>query len=163
MASLKDRLGCGLVVAGAGVVLVLFVMSVARTVQRTEPEPAPARSAPVAPADAPVEAKGSRALLDGLGPGDRVEGWRIARTRIVDGKRLAIDVWQGKTGFTVWIARKGSGKQLAPRQTEKYDFSDGEARTYGGPIPDGAQNKVLDAIVARVKRTEARVPTPPGL
>lgn len=145
--------------------LVLFVQAVARSVEHPAPEaPAASSSGPVSPADAPVEAKGSRALLDGLGPGDRIAGWRIHRTRLVDGKRLAIDVWQGKTGFTVWVAKKGSGGgKIAPAQTDKYDFYVGEARTYGGPVPAGAENKVLDAIVARVKRAESKVPVPPGL
>lgn len=163
MSSLKERLGCGALALGAAVVLVLFVVAVARSVQPAKTE-APAGSAPPASsAGAPGEAPGSRTLLGGIGPGDDVAGWRIERTRLVDGKRLAVDVGKGETGFTVWIARKGSAKALAPQHTDKYDFYVGDARTYGGPVPDGAENKVLLAIVERVKRTEASAPVPPGL
>lgn len=146
-------------------VLVLFVLAVVRSVERGGT--APAASAP-APAPAPRgklrEAPGTRALLGGIGVGDSIDGWRIDNTRIVKGKRLAIAVQQGKTGFTIWIARKGgSSKRRAPRHSEKYDFFFGEAREYGAPVPPGAERKVLATIFQRVQRVENHVPVPPGL
>lgn len=158
-------------VLGALVLLVLFVVAVGRTLEPTRAgapaasipaAPAPAAPAPAAPAPA-TEAPGARALLEGLGPGDEIAGWHIDRVRRVSGQRLAVDVFRGKTGFTVWIARKGAGKKLAPHQTDKYDFYFGDARTYGGPVPAGAFNKVMNALAQRVQRTESRVPVPPGL
>lgn len=158
MASSKERLGCTLVVLGAAVVLVLFVIAVSRSMQPDRPAPSASASA-----GAVIEAPGTHALLGGIGVGDAVAGWRIDNTRIVEGKRMKVSVQRGKTGFDVWIARKGTGKRLAPRQTDKYDFYVGGARTYGGPVPEGAENKVMDALVERVKRTENKAPVPPGL
>lgn len=161
MANVKERLGCTAVLLGGAVVLVLFVLAVARSVKSDH------QSAPAASASAAAglhEAPGTRALLDGIGVGDSVEGWRIENTRIDKHKRLRIDLQRGKTGFTVWVARKGgSSGKLAPRQSDKYELFVGEAREYGAPIPQGAEIKVLDALFKRVQRGEKHAPVPPGM
>lgn len=141
--------------------LVLFVLAVARSV-KPDHQNAPAASASAAAGM--HEAPGTRALLDGIGVGDRVEGWRIENTRIDKHKRLRIDLQRGKTGFTVSIERKGgSSGRLPPRQSDKYKLFVGYQRLYGAPIPQGVEIKVLDAILERVKRAENRVPVPPGM
>ncbi len=141
--------------------LALFVLAVARSVKTDHSSPSASSSAPAKQVE---EVPGTRALLDGIGVGDSVEGWVIESTRIDKEKRLAVAMQRGKTGFDVWITRKGAtGGKVAPQQTDKYDFYVGEERVYGGPIPDGAQNKVLNAIVARVRRAENRAPVPAGL
>lgn len=162
--STKERLGCSVALLGAAFVLVLFVLAVARSVKPDGTSPAASPSASTSASAEPVEEfPGTRTLLDGIGVGDSVAGWRIDRTRLVKGKRLAIEVRHGKTGFTIWIVRKGIDKRTAPRQTDRYDLYFGQRVNYGGPVPPGAEAKVLDAIAARLKRTGDKVPVPAGM
>ncbi len=158
MASLKNRLGCALGVAGALVVFVLFVLSVARTVKTGDTAPSSSAAAAEKPGE---EAKGARALLDGLRPGDSLAGWRVLRTRYTADKRLALDVERDHSGFTVWVGRKGADKRQPPEQTDRYDLYFG--KPWGKKIPDDAETKVLGEVAVRVRRTEKTAPTPPGI
>jgi hypothetical protein len=131
----------------AGLILTLFVvLAVTR-------QPSPVKRSEAPP--------GVIALLDGLEHGYAIGAWQVHELRVIDAQ-LGIDFLSGPQIVTVWVARKGTQEKAPPRETERY------ALYYGFP-PESqeAVSRDIDAILgdieARVRRTEARVPTPPGM
>lgn len=115
--------------------------------------------------DAEVSASGC-ALLDGLTAGDWVGEWTVSRvvinSSIEDKPQLAIDLERKGSGITIWVTRRENVVN-PPLATEKYALAFGNARPYGEKIPDDAFVQTMNAIAARVRRTEKTKEPPNGL
>jgi hypothetical protein len=118
----------------------------------------PAPPEPPAPADAV-------ALLDGLAVGDQASDFKVVSLSVPSDAHMARSVavrLERRDGiaFTVWVTAAGAYPWLPARTSAKYAFF------YSLPDPEGTAlgeddiNGVLDAITARVARTEDRVARP---
>ena len=113
----------------------------------------PAASGPMVFAD-------GTALLDGVAPGGTIAGATLLRVFRTEERSLALDFELGKAQLTIWIAKKGTSKFLAPRSTERYDLYIGAER---GELQPEAVKRLFDDVEQRVRRTEMKVPAPEGL
>jgi hypothetical protein len=123
-------------------------------------QPAPSASSPppepVAPATPEVTA-----LLDGLEPGDRLEGFAVSSVGAVrsDGV-VPIELEAPGKRISIVVAL-ATASPPAPAGTEKYGVYY-ERADRSGATNDEAQ-RVAAAIAQRVRKTEQRVAVPPGM
>lgn len=127
--------------------------------------------APIPPSVAPAEPVAAEptkgiALLDGLGVGDTLEGFRVTKIFLsrsqTDKPQLSVELERGTTGMTIWITRKGNVDN-PPYATERYALTYGDARPLGVVIAKEDYDRLLAAIGGRVKKNEAAAPVPDGL
>jgi hypothetical protein len=153
MSSLGRKMGCFAAAAAGGALLGLVVLSILRsTGSRTHWDAGAPRSAP----------SNVIALLDGLKSGDRIGQFSVSDISVRD-HRVAVDLQNGAIGFTVWVAKKGVDPHAPPLTTGRYALFFGNAHGDGGRVPAESYQAALQAIAARVRHTEARVPAPQGL
>jgi hypothetical protein len=103
-------------------------------------------------------------LLDGLGPGSALTArWKVRGVSPVHERKIVIDVDDGGRGFRVWVMQPESDKRVPPHKTEKYVLYTSQPRPTAQSVDDAAYGEVLEALGARIRRTENQVPTPVGL
>lgn len=120
--------------------------------------PTPAPPEPPAPADA-------IALLDGLAVGDEEADFKVVSLSVPSDAQMARSVAvvlerRDGIGFTVWITAAGAYPWRPPRSSAKYALFHSLPYPEGVSLEEDALNGVLDALVARVARTEDRVARP---
>lgn len=119
-----------------------------------------------APAPSASVAKPAVSLLGGLREGDVIEGWSVGRVHVNESEnhhpQLAIELWKGGSGITVWVGRKEFATK-PPVTTERYALTHGDPRPYGEPIAPDAFDVMTAKIAERVRRNEATAPIPDGL
>lgn len=140
-----------LVVAPA-LVLVCVAATIALERRAASPEPqAPVDGERLAGADVV-------ALLDGLGAGDTLANLRVRRILAPRERMVAVELETAGTFFTLAVAAHGATPHNAPRSTARYDLF--FSVPADPPIPSATIDAALDALAARIGRTEARVPVP---
>ncbi len=106
------------------------------------------------------------ALLGDLRVGERLDEWTVTRMIVNQSPeqkpQLAVDLERLGSGITIWVTRKGNGKN-PPLSTARYDLAYGSPRVYGDPIPEGAGPKMMKLIADRVRSVEATATPPTGL
>jgi len=121
-----------------------------------------AQPASAEPPEPPAAGPEVVALLDGLRPGDALAGWEVQRIGAPRERQVRIDLRRGELEWPLWVALRGAQPdRLSPRETARYAL-------FYGHLPDGGVDapslqQTLDALAARLERTEQRVPVPPGL
>jgi hypothetical protein len=148
-------LGVGLALAG---VLLLSGLDLGSTEDPSARAPTPAPPEPPAPADA-------IALLDGLAVGDEEADFKVMSLSVPSDAQMARSVAvvferRDGIGFTVWVTAAGAYPWRPPRSSAKYALFHSLPYPEGTALEEDVVNGVLDAVVARVARTEDRVPRP---
>ena len=112
------------------------------------------------------------ALIDGLKKGDKVATFTVAFIGVPKSgtmaNSIAIGLMQneGEKPFVVSIATKGAAPYQANFTSEQYSFYYSAEPSDAGAAPSGLakeREEAVNAIVARVKKTEGTVPKPPGM
>jgi len=145
--------GVGIALAA---VLVVSGFDLASSGDSRAPAPSPPRPPP--PADAV-------ALLEGLAVGDEAADFKVLSLSVPSDTEMARSVAvvverRDGVGFTVWVTAAGTYPWRPPRSSRKYALFHSLPYPEGTSLEEDAVNGVLDAIVARVARTEDQVARP---
>jgi hypothetical protein len=156
--------GVAFALLGAAALVVLGLGLAARQAPRRGAPP----SAPIVSERFPVEWPSLppaevAALLDGLGPGAELGGFRVRAVSPVLEGRVVIDVARGDAGFRVAVVRKERDARRPPASTERYALFTQQPRPDADSITEEEYGAVVGALAARVREREGKVPIPAGM
>lgn len=100
----------------------------------------------------PAQTEVTGALLDGLGPGDRIAGWNVARCKLTADQAVEVTMSRDGLEFVLTVVPLGTRPENPPFSTATHAIYYGHARPDGAQIPAGALRAIVAELTRRLER-----------